>query len=176
MKKIILIIALIVIALFFFMNTKKEPFKFRRNFVTGAPSIFNQEGEKISPRHIVSKDYVFLYFSASWCGPCHAFNPRLIDWYNSNDGGNNFEIVLVGADSDSTSIRQYFNDQKFPFTAMEKKGKIFSDLFEAYCGPGIPSLVLLNKDDEVVASSYQNGKYVGPDYPLKYYEENIKPH
>lgn len=33
---------------------------------------------------LAAVDHVFLYFSAHWCGPCRAFTPRLIKWYEEH--------------------------------------------------------------------------------------------
>jgi thiol-disulfide isomerase/thioredoxin len=156
------------------IGAEKTSDKFHYNLLSDAPMTFDQSGNNVFPKHIVSQKYLFLYFSASWCGPCHKFNPKLIEWYNSNGGGKDFEIILVGRDEDTASIKRYVKDQKFPFIAFEKKGKRFEEISKKYCGPGIPCLVLLNEKDEVIADSYKNGKYLGPQAPLEYYEKNIK--
>jgi thiol-disulfide isomerase/thioredoxin len=148
--------------------------KFHFNLLSNAPLTFDQSGKNVIPRQIISQKYLFLYFSASWCGPCHKFNSKLIEWYNSHGGGKDFEIILVGHDDDTASIKEYMKDQKFPFIAFEKKGKRFEEIDKKYCGPGIPCLVLLNEKDEVIADSFKNGQYLGAQAPLQYYEKNIK--
>jgi thiol-disulfide isomerase/thioredoxin len=92
-----------------------------------SPIIFDSKGNIVDSEIIKNKKYLMLYFSASWCGPCHKFNPDFIKWYEEHDGGNNFEVILVGSDEDTDAIKDYMNDQKMPFMAFEKRG---SDLMK----------------------------------------------
>ena len=40
--------------------------------------------------------YYAIYYSAQWCPPCHAFTPKLVDWYNRfKPAHHNFELIFV---------------------------------------------------------------------------------
>ena len=169
--KISSLILMLMIPLVSLTSAEKGTDKYHFNLLSDAPVIFDQSGKNVIPKHIIGQKYLFLYFSASWCGPCHKFNPKLIEWYNSNGGGKDFEIILVGRDEDTASIKAYMKEEKFPFLAFEKKGDRFEKILKKYSGSGIPCLVLLNENDEVVAHSYKNGKYFGPQVAMEYYEK-----
>ncbi|WP_082794000.1 peroxiredoxin family protein [Roseivirga seohaensis] len=54
----------------------------------------NVDGQTIQLSELKGK-YTLIEFWASWCGPCRAFNPELVELYN--DQG--FEILGVSLDS-----------------------------------------------------------------------------
>ena len=43
--------------------------------------LLNSSGEQIA-KDVLDQKYVGLYFSASWCGPCRKFTPKLIEFRN----------------------------------------------------------------------------------------------
>jgi nucleoredoxin len=46
-----------------------------------------------------------LYFSASWCGPCKAFTPKLAACYKAlKERGAPFEIVFISSDKVGRSL------------------------------------------------------------------------
>lgn len=93
---------------------------------------------------------VGLYFSASWCGPCHRFTPKLVEAYNELALKNaDFEVVFVSADEDEESFQKYFSGMPWlaiPFSdsaARDKLDKLFTV-------QGIPHLVVLDNSGQVV--------------------------
>ncbi|MGA0845853.1 MAG: thioredoxin-like domain-containing protein [Luteolibacter sp.] len=85
------------------------------------------------------KYYVF-YYTASWCGPCQAFTPSLVDWYQKNKN-ENFELVLISSDRDEDAMEGYAADKKMPWPQL-KLGKVqnFRSKFQ-HGVSGIPSLI-----------------------------------
>ena len=55
--------------------------------------LLDAQGREVS-RTILAGKFVGVYVSASWCGPCRSFTPKLIKFRNAN--GKDFEVVLVG--------------------------------------------------------------------------------
>ncbi|HTB79663.1 MAG TPA: thioredoxin-like domain-containing protein [Opitutaceae bacterium] len=114
-------------------------------------------------------DYIALYFSAGWCGPCHRFTPRLVDFYRQmKPRHDNFEIVFVSDDRNEREMLGYMRELSMPWPALRfAEIKNLQDI-RNYAGPGIPCLVVLDARGQVVADSYVNGQYVGPDRPMNY--------
>jgi nucleoredoxin len=114
-------------------------------------------------------DYIALYFSAGWCGPCHRFTPRLVDFYRQmKPRHSNFEIVFVSDDRNERDMLGYMRELSMPWPALRfAEIKNMPDI-RKYAGPGIPCLVVLDVRGNVVADSYVNGRYVGPDQPMNY--------
>ena len=152
----------------------KNDDKFHFNLLSDAPKVFDSTGKNLLPKHIIKQKYLILYFSASWCKPCHEFNPEFVKWYNENKGGKEIEVILVGMDSDTAAIKKYMKDQSMPWLAFEKKGKQFDKIVATYSGKGIPCVVLLNEKDEIIAHSYEKGEYNGPRVALNAYEKLSK--
>ena len=148
-------------------TAQKSGPQFHASLFTDAPKLIDKNGKYVKPDYIQSQKHVVLYFSASWCGPCHRFNPIFIKWYNDNGGKKNFEVILVGRDADAISNRLYMKDSDFPWVAFEMDGKKFNEIVKKYCGKGIPCVAVLDENDNVVAHSYEGENYVGPMPPLE---------
>ncbi|EYU22493.1 hypothetical protein ABFS82_05G016100 [Erythranthe guttata] len=92
-----------------------------------------------------------LYFSASWCGPCQRFTPKLVEAYNELAQSNNFEIVFISGDEDDESFDAYFSKMPWlaiPFSDSDTREKL-NELFGV---SGIPHLVILNEDGKILTS------------------------
>ncbi|GFP80097.1 probable nucleoredoxin 1, partial [Phtheirospermum japonicum] len=92
---------------------------------------------------------VGLYFSASWCGPCKRFTPKLIEVYNELlQKANGIEIVFVSGDKDDEAFDAYFSKMPWlavPFSDSETR-KQLNKLFGV---SGIPHLVIVDGDGEL---------------------------
>jgi nucleoredoxin len=108
--------------------------------------------------------YYAIYYSAQWCPPCHAFTPKLVDWYNGFKPAHpNFELIFVSDDRDEASMLDYMKEMAMPWPALDYEYvKHDGSGIEKYAGEGIPDLVLIDSDGNLLADSYQNGQYVGP--------------
>jgi nucleoredoxin len=71
-------------------------------------SFVNAAGESFDSTSFQGK-FVGLYFSASWCGPCQDFTPKLAAFYNKrkSDGNNDFEVIFCTSDRSSQSFSDY---------------------------------------------------------------------
>ena len=107
--------------------------------------------------------YVF-YSSASWCGPCRAYSPSLVSFYDVRKNlmhQDNFEIILLSSDQSTGAMRKYMEDEKMQWPAI-RPSKADSRILRDFRGNGIPCLVIANRNGNVLYHSYVNGKYIGP--------------
>jgi nucleoredoxin len=106
--------------------------------------------------------YFAFYYSASWCPPCRAFTPKLVDFYNSFKAQHpNFELIFVCHDNSADAMLAYMKGDAMPWPAAR-----FEDIdgsnANKYCGEGIPDLVLVDSTGKVLSDSFQGSNYVGP--------------
>lgn len=91
-------------------------------------------------------EFILIYFSASWCPPCRAFTPTLIDFYDAvNSNRKVLEIVLISRDTEERKYTDYY--RSMPWLSLPYSAKAKSDaLVEAYQVDSIPKLILINSD------------------------------
>lgn len=113
--------------------------------------IINSTGETIDNNTLTNK-IIGLYFSASWCGPCKAFTPKLVKFYNLiKDKKDDFEIIFVSLDRDEESYNTYREKMPFPVICHTDKESVskLKDIVELR---GIPTFIVINKDRELINS------------------------
>ncbi|MDX2110699.1 MAG: thioredoxin-like domain-containing protein [Verrucomicrobiota bacterium] len=128
--------------------------------------LVDKTGRRRSADSVGRARYVALYFSAHWCPPCQRFTPVLVDFYRKNKSGDNFEIIFVSSDRDPAEMKKYMMERNMPWPATAYKSVAQDKLNNKYGGNGIPCVVVLDGDDNVVAHSYVNGEYRGPQEPI----------
>jgi thiol-disulfide isomerase/thioredoxin len=112
-------------------------------------------------------DYYALYFSAGWCGPCHRFTPKLVSFYQLMKPLHaNFEVIFVSSDRNEREMLAYMRELSMPWPAVR-----FAEIkglpeIKRYEGSGIPCLVIVDTQGNVVADSFVNGRYVGANVPM----------
>jgi nucleoredoxin len=108
------------------------------------------------------KFYAF-YFSASWCGPCKEFTPKLVEFYNASEGKKkDFEVIFVSRDNDEKAMEEYMAKDKMPWPAITYRHLDRLKKVQEFSGKGIPCLVLVDAEGNVVSHSYEGTNYVGP--------------
>lgn len=105
--------------------------------------------------------YFAIYYSAAWCPPCRAFTPKLVEFYNRTKKKHpNFEIFFVSSDQDASQMEGYMRDYRMRFPALKFGEK--GILTKHKGGGGIPNLVFVDADNNVIKGSYNGDDYVGP--------------
>ena len=113
-----------------------------------------------------TKDYVFVYYSAHWCPPCRAFTPELVKFYNENKDKASFELIFVSRDKSEKDMKEYMSSTSMPWLAVDYN-EISKCGIGKFAGNGIPCLVLLDKDRNVIADSFKGERYLGPQQVLE---------
>jgi nucleoredoxin len=116
----------------------------------------------------LSGKVVALYFAANWYPKCEAFTPALAAAYRQlQERGVGFEVVFVSSDEDAPSFERFHRGMPWPAVPFgdlpRKKG-----LSEAFQVEGIPRLVVLGPDGEVVCSDAVElvHRYGDPAFPF----------
>ena len=109
-------------------------------------------GQVVSIDELKGK-YVGLYFSASWCGPCRTFTPKLKKFRDQNE--KTFEVVLVGSDGSAKAQANYMKKYKMPWLALKNQSDEARELSLSLKVEYIPYLIVLDPDGNVVT---KNGK------------------
>lgn len=111
------------------------------------------DGKKLKPFKDFKKPskYYLFYYTASWCPPCRAFTPTLVDWYHKNKN-DSFELVLITSDRDEGAMEGYAKDKKMPWPQLELK-KVRNFRGDHLHGVrGIPSLIVCELDGKMLGN------------------------
>jgi nucleoredoxin len=116
---------------------------------------------------IAKKALIAVFFSARWCGPCHKFTPKLIQFYNRlQPQHSEFEVILISHDRSPTEMETHMREMQMPWPAVEFDKLKKKEGLKKYAGNGIPCLVLLDASGKVISDSYSGKTYVGPEKVL----------
>ena len=86
------------------------------------------------------KEFILLYASAHWCGPCRQFTPMLAAWYKGAQ--DNVEVVFLSADHDENGFKSYFRSH--PWMAVDYDDDARESLMASIKVSSIPRLVVLS--------------------------------
>ena len=131
--------------------------------------------KRVNQDELAPKEYYAIYYSAHWCPPCRGFTPKLVDFYNkASKKHDNFEVIFVSSDRSEKDMAGYMKEADMPWLALDFDKKKKSKDLTKFAGGGIPCLVLVDSDGNVLADSYVNGKYVGPTTVMNDLEKRLK--
>lgn len=94
---------------------------------------------------LAGNEFVLLYASAHWCGPCRQFTPQLTNWYRSvksQPAGSGVEVVFLSADHDEGSFKSYYSSM--PWLAVPYDSDAREGLMGHIRVRGIPHLCVLD--------------------------------
>ena len=114
-------------------------------------SLLTPKGNTVQlSEYLGKKDFVFLEFWASWCGPCLATIPKLKELYT--EYSDNLEIVSISMDTKQASWTNALNQQNMPWPQFADLNGFESDIAKAFKIKGIPFGLLIDKQGFVVAN------------------------
>lgn len=112
------------------------------------------DGEKFKDHKLSKKPkkYYIFYYTASWCGPCKAFTPTLVEFYNTKKN-DNFEIVLISSDREANAMEEYAKKNKMPWPQLKFDQKnAFKTKFN-HGVRGIPSVIVCDLEGKIITSN-----------------------
>jgi thiol-disulfide isomerase/thioredoxin len=100
---------------------------------------------------------ILVDFWATWCGPCIAEIPNMAAAYEKyHDKG--FEVVGISLDEERGDVEKFVADKKIPWPILFA-GKGWQDPVAQFYGiSGIPQLVLIGRDGNVVTTDVRGEK------------------
>lgn len=137
-----------------------------------APSVWKEmfpegltdaEGKDIDLASLEGK-VVGLYFSAHWCPPCRAFTPGLVEFRDANK--DNFEVVFVSCDRSQEQHAEYITWGKMKWLCVKFQSETAKKLMEKHEVRGIPALVILSHEGEVVTKDGRGDIQADPSTAL----------
>jgi thiol-disulfide isomerase/thioredoxin len=106
------------------------------------------DGGTFDPKSLAGK-VVLVDFWATWCGPCVAEIPNMLEQYEKyHDKG--FEVVGISLDEEKDKVDAFVADKKIPWPILYA-GKGWQDPVAQFYGiSGIPQLILIGRDGNVI--------------------------
>jgi len=119
----------------------------------------NLDGTPFDQKTLAGK-VVLVDFWATWCGPCIAEIPNVLEAYEKyHDKG--FEVIGVSLDQDRDALEGFLKEREIPWTILheEPKGEGWQHpLATQYGITGIPTVVLIGRDGKVITTDARGGK------------------
>lgn len=111
------------------------------------------EGDMLSLSELVGKSKLLLVdFWASWCGPCRAENPNVVEIYNDyHEKG--FDILGVSLDMKKENWIKAIEDDGLIWHNISDLKYWSNEAARAYAVSGIPSNVLLDQNGIIIAKN-----------------------
>jgi len=108
-------------------------------------------GKPFDQKSLVGK-VVLVDFWATWCGPCVAEIPNVLEQYEKyHDKG--FEVVGVSLDQDRDALEKFVAEQKIPWPILfeQSEGDGWQHPLATFYGiSGIPTVILIGRDGNVI--------------------------
>jgi thiol-disulfide isomerase/thioredoxin len=107
----------------------------------------DQEGRPLSLAGLKGK-VVLIDFWATWCGPCRAELPNVLETYRKyHDQG--FEIVGISLDQDEDAFREFIQDEGMTWPQFFDGKGWGNEIAVLYGVQGIPQTYLLDRDGKI---------------------------
>jgi len=103
---------------------------------------------------------VLIDFWATWCGPCVAEIPNVLEQYEKyHDKG--FEVIGISLDQDREALEKFVAEQKVPWPILFEKpeGDGWQHPLSTFYGiSGIPTVILIGRDGNVITLNARGEK------------------
>lgn len=121
-------------------------------------------------------EFYLVYFGAYWCGPCRRFSPGFVETYQrlKQIAPDRFEVVFVSSDTDGGEMQKYVREVNMPWPLLKYSSVGRAEPIERWAGRGIPCLVALTREGDLLFHSYRGEEYVGPNDVLEKFEALLR--
>jgi thiol-disulfide isomerase/thioredoxin len=119
-----------------------NPMEIRGTLLNGQPFDQKTLGGKV----------VLVDFWATWCGPCVAEIPNVMEQYEKYHA-KGFEVVGISLDQDRAALEKFVADQKVPWPILfeASEGEGWQHPLATFYGiSGIPTVILIGRDGNVI--------------------------
>ena len=109
------------------------------------------DGKPFNQKSLTGK-VVLVDFWATWCGPCVAEIPNVLEQYEKYHA-KGFEVVGVSLDEDRGALEKFVDEQKIPWPILFEKseGEGWRHPLSTFYGiRGIPTVILIGRDGNVI--------------------------
>ena len=125
------------------------------------------QGDKLVPLALGDRpepEFYLAYCSAHWCPPCRAFTPKLVAEYTRLQAKypGMFELIFISSDESAGDQAKYAREAKMPWPVVRFPAAGSVKPIERWHGPGIPDLIVTNREGHVIFKSYEGERYLGP--------------
>ncbi|KAL4085687.1 hypothetical protein PRIC1_015023 [Phytophthora ramorum] len=128
--------------------------------------LVNANGETIDGGGLGQTGLLALYFAASWCPDCRAFQPKLNDFYaEANASTQQLDVVFLSSDMSEGDQQEHFSTKHGDWWMVPREAELRNELRRKYGirngkddaevgvthrNSGIPALVIIRRDGEVL--------------------------
>ena len=117
-------------------------------------------------RQLKAKKYLFIYFASPRNEGSLRFTPKLVGFYNDvrQNGDDDIGVIFVSTDKTQHEMNDFMLAAAMPWPGVRANSPAAVDLRGRYESPNIPCLVLLDENDNILASSHNEA---GPNLPAR---------
>jgi peroxiredoxin len=112
---------------------------------------------KLVSLHAYRGKYVLVDFWASWCGPCRAENPNVVNTYR-NYHSDKFDILGVSLDNNNDQWLKAIQKDKLPWKQVSDLQAWNSQVVKEYGIKGIPFNMLLDPNGKIIARNLRGAE------------------
>lgn len=131
--------------------------------------------EPYDAQNLGSKPYTILYYSASWCPPCKAFTPKLVEFYSKKKHEDLFEVILFSLDKSERQMKQYMQSFKMKWPALRFDQRFNISWMKQYAPKSIPRIIILDANGipilDNVGMGSSSGQIIKPELILEQFGE-----
>lgn len=148
MKKLFGILLLAAVALG--LSAREFDLDFQKDLPA---ELINRSGKKVPTETALNGKMVAIYASASWCGPCRAFTPKLVDFYKKVAKSAPMELIFLSSDKTEDAMMAYMKKDDMPWLAIPYDHPQRVKLMRKLGGPGIPRLYIFDAQGKMISSN-----------------------